>query len=64
MTKSFSSFSWGGSSFSVGIIENQLMELPTKNNQPDYALMQTLISAIQKQVVKDVVLYAEKKLDK
>ena len=37
------------------------MKLPTKNNQPDYALMQTLISAVQKMVVKDVVLYVEGK---
>lgn len=40
------------------------ISLPTKNNQPDYALMQTLISAIQKQVIKDVVLYTDKKLGK
>lgn len=35
------------------------MSIPTKNNQPDYALMETLISAIQKLVIKDVVLYVE-----
>jgi len=63
MTKSFSSFSWGGSSFNVNIIGNQLMELPTKNNQLDYNTMQTLISAIQKLVIKDVVLYVEGKGD-
>ena len=40
------------------------ISLPTKNNQPNYALMQTLISAIQKQVIKDVVLYTDKKLGK
>ena len=61
MTKSFSSFSWGGSSFNVGIIGNQLMELPTKNKKPNYKLMQTLISAIQKLVIKDVVLYVKKR---
>ena len=61
MTKSFSSFSWGGSSFSVKIIGSQPMELPTKNKQPDYELMETLISAIQKMVIKDVVLYVERK---
>jgi hypothetical protein len=33
------------------------MKLPAKNNQPDYATMETLISAIQKLVIKDVVLY-------
>jgi hypothetical protein len=39
------------------------ISLPTKNNQPDYALMETLISAIQKQVIKDVVLYTNSKMD-
>ena len=62
MTKSFSSFSWGGSSFNVDIIQSQPIILPSKNNQPDYQLMETLISAIQKLVIKDVVLYVEKKL--
>ena len=40
------------------------MQLPAKNKQPDYELMQTLISAIQKLVIKDVVLYVDKKLGK
>ena len=38
------------------------ISLPTKNKKPDYKLMQTLISAIQKLVIKDVVLYVDKKL--
>ncbi len=38
------------------------MKLPAKNNQPDYATMETLISAIQKLVIKDVVLYVDRKL--
>jgi len=62
MTKSFSSFTWGGSSFNVGIIGNQPIQLPTNNNKPNYKLMDTLISAIQKLVIKDVVLYTRKKL--
>jgi hypothetical protein len=63
MIKSFSSFSWGSSSFSVKIIENQNISLPIQNNQPDYQLMETLISAIQKLVIKDVVLYADRKIE-
>ena len=35
--------------------------LPSKNNQPNYELMETLISAIQKLVIKDVVLYVNDK---
>lgn len=62
MSKAFSSFSWGSSSFSVEIIEGQNIQLPTQNNQPDYSLMKTLNSAVQKLVIKEVVLYADKKL--
>ena len=38
------------------------IKLPVKNNQPDYELMETFISAIQKLVIKDVVLYANRKI--
>jgi hypothetical protein len=38
------------------------MKLPTKNQKPNYELMQTLISAIQKLVIKDVVLYVDDKI--
>ena len=63
MTNSFSSFGWGSSSFSVEIIKNQNISLPIQNGQPDYAIMETFISAIQKLVIKDVVLYADRKID-
>lgn len=36
--------------------------LPIKDNKPDYTIMETFISAIQKLVIKDVVLYADKKI--
>jgi hypothetical protein len=36
--------------------------LPIKNGQPNYSIMETFISAIQKLVIKDVVLYANKKI--
>jgi len=36
------------------------ISLPAKNQQPNYELMETLISAIQKLVIKDVVLYVDK----
>lgn len=38
------------------------IQLPTKNSTPDYKSMETFIRAIEKLVIKDVVLYAEKKL--
>jgi hypothetical protein len=37
------------------------ISLPVLNNQPNYALMETFISAIQKLVIKDLVLYVDKK---
>lgn len=37
------------------------ISLPVKENKPDYKTMETLISAIQKLVIKEVVLYAERK---
>lgn len=57
MGKVFSNFSWGSSSFSVKSIESQKIMLPTKDGKPDYEFMATFISAIQKLVIKDVVLY-------
>ncbi|WP_251008135.1 restriction endonuclease [Tenacibaculum dicentrarchi] len=37
------------------------ISLPIKSKKPDYEIMETLISAIQKTVVKDVVLYVKNK---
>lgn len=37
------------------------IQLPTKDNHPDYQAMETLISAIIKLVIKDVVLYMNEK---
>ncbi|MCB5161583.1 restriction endonuclease subunit S [Marinomonas algarum] len=41
---------------------NLKMKLPSQNNQPDLSSMETLISAVQKLVIKDVVEYADKKI--
>lgn len=38
------------------------MFLPTKDGLPDYASMETFIKAVEKLVIKDVVLYADKKI--
>ena len=38
------------------------MRLPEKDGSPDYAYMQTLLSAVQKLVIKDVVQYADNKI--
>jgi hypothetical protein len=44
-------------------VKSEKIKLPIKNNQPDYEIMEILISAIQKIVIKDVVLYTNKKVD-
>lgn len=45
------------------VVKNKFIQLPVKENKPDYEFMETLISAIQKLVVKDVVLYADRKTE-
>lgn len=40
------------------------IRLPTKDGKPDYDTMTALISAVQKLVIKDVVLYADRKIEK
>ena len=39
------------------------IQLPTQNNKPNYNLMETFITAIQKLVIKDVVSYADRKIE-
>lgn len=63
MGKTFSGFSWGGQSFDVKIISKQKIKVPVSNQKPNYILMDTLISAIQKLIIKDVVLYVEEKIN-
>ena len=63
MRKSFSTFSWGANSFSEEVINNQEIKLPTKNNEIDFSYMELLISAVKKLVIKDVVLYADSKIN-
>lgn len=43
---------------------NFKMLLPSLNDIPNYQFMKTFISAIEKLVIKDVVLYTEKKISK
>lgn len=39
------------------------ISLPTKENKPDYETMEIFISAVQKLVIKDLVLYVDKKIN-
>ena len=39
------------------------MQIPAKDGKPDYTTMETLISAVQKLVIKEVVLYSNQKIE-
>jgi hypothetical protein len=54
-------YSWGDS-ISNKKIQIEKIFLPVNNFQPNYSIMKTFISAIQKLVIKDVVLYTDKKI--
>lgn len=54
-------YSWGDS-ISNRKIQTDKVLLPVQNNQPNYAIMETFISAIQKLVIKNVVFYTDKKI--
>lgn len=54
-------YTWGNS-ISNKKIQKDIVMLPTKNDTPDYDFMNTYISAIYKVVIREVVLYAKKKI--
>ncbi|HHR6142532.1 TPA: restriction endonuclease subunit S [Providencia alcalifaciens] len=51
-----------GRNFYAKDADELMISLPSKNNNPDFSLMELLISAIQKLVIKDVVMYADQKI--
>lgn len=53
-------YSWGNS-ISKTKIKKDRINLPSKNGKPDYEAMEMLISAVQKLVIKEVVLYVKRK---
>ena len=57
MNKSFSSFSWGSSSFNVKIIENQKIQLPTKKGKLDYEFMESFVAELAAQRVAELAAH-------
>ena len=55
-------YSWGNS-VSKAKIKCDKISLPVKNGSPDFAIMKTFISAIQKLVIRDVVDYSNRKIN-
>lgn len=45
------------------VVKDKYIQLPTKEDKPDIAKMQLLISALQKLAIKDVVHYTNKKVE-
>ncbi|GAA8949266.1 restriction endonuclease subunit S [Helicobacter pylori] len=63
LTKAFRNFSWGSASFSVSIIENQNISLPTNpHGKIDFHFMRTLINALMKQAIQGVAQYCDAKI--
>lgn len=44
-------------------LKEDVIKLPTKDGKIDFEFMETFISAIQKLVIKDVVIYANRKIN-
>ena len=54
MNKSFSSFSWGSSSFNVSIIENQKIQLPTIKGKINFEFMNSFIAELEAQRIAEL----------
>lgn len=59
MEKSFSSFSWGSSSFNVKIIENQIVKIPVKDGKPDFEFMESFIAELEAERIVELEAYLE-----
>lgn len=60
MRKSFSHFQWGQSSFNENVLKNVVIKLPVTSDAPDFAFMESFITAQQKLAIGDVVLWKDK----
>lgn len=57
MAKSFESFSWGSSSFSVSIIEKQIISLPVKGGTIDFDFISSFIAELEAERIKELEAY-------
>lgn len=57
MMKSFSSFSWGSSSFNVNIIKKQKIKLPVSKNEIDFEFMESFIAELEAERVAELEAY-------
>lgn len=62
INQAFQTFSWG-SKFDIKIINNSKIQFPINSaGEIDFEFMNDFIKAIEKLVIKDVVIYAERKI--
>ncbi|MGX3010526.1 restriction endonuclease subunit S [Helicobacter sp. 23-1044] len=62
LKRAFSNFSWGSSSYKESVLENMTILLPVnQNNEIAFDFMEKFISAVQKEVIKSVVLWNQKR---
>lgn len=63
ITRSFTKFSWGSSSYSIDIINKQFLSIPTINGNIDTKYLELLSQAISKLAIKDVVQYTNERIE-
>ncbi|CEM61491.1 conserved hypothetical protein [Treponema phagedenis] len=61
--KTLSTFSWGSTSYNVNNLENIIVELPIQDNKIDIIFMKKFIKVVKKLIIKDVVIWADKKIE-
>lgn len=57
MAKSFESFSWGSSSFSIDIIGEQIISLPVKDGTIDFDFISSFIAELEAERIKELETY-------
>lgn len=57
MAKSFKSFSWGSSSFSVDVIKKQIISLPVKDGVIDFDFISSFIAELEAERIKELEAY-------
>ncbi|MBS5984461.1 MAG: restriction endonuclease subunit S [Clostridium butyricum] len=57
ITRAFSNFSWGTSSYSVDVIENQKIKLPIKNQELDFDFMEAFTAEIEAEHMSELTSY-------
>ena len=61
--KIINTFSWGATLYNVANLENIEVKIPVQNGKLDISFMEDLIKVVEKLVIKDVVIWADKKIE-